>query len=891
VDDVAHWIAERPTPLLWVAGPDGPDRTAAIDAVMHADADAAVLQLSTFQPDDAFTRMAGAGERLTTARLFRLAAERNILVLDGCDSIQQPAGQRAGDIVDARFRQLLLAAAGRALARAAIVVTSRMAPPRLLADRSLTVVDRGAVSAVAPDLFPDIDAAIDEYWNALGNFARLHAEGRDHAGAHWCRRLNDGLAPDEISPRLRSSNGAFAVLNDWSQYAVSCGDAVTSAMAAASAYALLPETSPPSDSAVLAAHLAQAHFQAGDLRLAMEWCQRTWDHARAGLQKTEGVAVREAMDAYDWSSNTLAGVYFRVGNAYELRRLIDDLAAIHRRARESVAEFDASSVVSLGGPTGPVTAEQLIEGRLSARLALVEGRFADVGPLAAAVGPRNVAGRELQTLLLRAELSANRDEQADVLLRSLRDDAEDRDDADAECELAVLGLPRIADPGERLASAQVYLLRAEACGLGLRWRDLQAVRAGALTELGRGDAARVAAEAALDRSELPQRKSPPTADARRAPPTSRGGAAAREEMHAAALRVVEAYEQDGTPFALYFRKFDFEVLHGPFELGPKLTENALRDSLPAGIEVITIQEPGSMTYDLESTRFRREAPALALDHERWAGVAGALITRADLIVSEPLMLSAGVRLELQMIYDAQRWDRTVLLLPPLRGYLETIDSDGLVQMFPRCLWADALHTEPLAQSPVIADLLARIRAIAAAPIETRRALKPRSRRDAAYPIDLMPLAEHLEREVRLASVFDRGDETTRYYAFWRLFRASAIRGLRFQEGDTSASNRRSLAHAYLEMSKVMLDHTAEGDKVLLQGDPADARKLVQSAFGLIEPLGDHDLAARALRGEAETRWEELLELQQIVERHPDRFEIRPRYGPLTLAKGQRGKSS
>jgi hypothetical protein len=46
-----------------------------------------------------------------------------------------------------------------------------------------------------------------------------------------------------------------------------------------------------------------------------------------------------------------------------------------------------------------------------------------------------------------------------------------------------------------------------------------------------------------------------------------------------------------------------------------------------------------------------------------------------------------------------------------------------------------------------------------------------------------------------------------------------------------------------------------------------------------------------LRGEAETRWEELLELQQIVERHPDRFEIRPRYGPLTLAKGQRGKSS
>src|SRR6185295_10703023 len=148
VDEVTHWIAERPTTLLWVAGPDGSDRTAAIDAVKHADA--AVLQLSTFEPDDAFTRIAGANERLTTARLFRLAAERKILVLDGLDSIQQPAGQRAGDIVDARFRQLLLAAADRALADAAIVVTSRMAPPSLLADRSLTLINRGAVSAVAP---------------------------------------------------------------------------------------------------------------------------------------------------------------------------------------------------------------------------------------------------------------------------------------------------------------------------------------------------------------------------------------------------------------------------------------------------------------------------------------------------------------------------------------------------------------------------------------------------------------------------------------------------------------------------------------------------------------------------------------------------------------------
>jgi hypothetical protein len=494
-------------------------------------------------------------------------------------------------------------------------------------------------------------------------------------------------------------------------------------------------------------------------------------------------------------------------------------------------------------------------------------------------------------LLLRAEMSANRHEQVDVLFRSLRENAEDRDDCDAECELAVLALSRIADPHERLDFARIYLSRAEACGLGLHWRDLQAGRAAALAELGRGDDARVAAAADLDRSELAQRKSPPKADTRRASPTSAQGAAAREDMHAAAVRVVEAYEQDGTPFVLYFRKFDFEVLHGPFELGPKLTENALRDALPAEIEVVTIQEPGSMTYDLQTSRLRREAPALLLDDDRWSDAAKTLIARADLIISEALMLSEGVRLELQMIYDAQRWDRAVLVLPPLRSYLETIDSDGLIQMFPRCVWADALHTRPLAESLAIADLLGRIRAIAAAPVETRRALKPPSARDAAYPIDLMPLAEHLEREVQLASVFNQDDESTRYYAFWRLFRASAIRGLRFQQGDTSASNRRSLARCYLEMSKVMLDHTTEGDTFILHGDPADAQKLVQSAFRLVEEIGDNDFFAQALRGEAAAWWEELLKIEQAVVRNPDRFEIRPRYGPLVLAKGKTDKNS
>ena len=51
----------------------------------------------------------------------------------------------------------------------------------------------------------------------------------------------------------------------------------------------------------------------------------------------------------------------------------------------------------------------------------------------------------------------------------------------------------------------------------------------------------------------------------------------------------------------------------------------------------------------------------------------------------------------------------------LRVRYETIDNDNLIQMFPRCIWADSLHDKPLVGSPVIADLLERVRAIAALP--------------------------------------------------------------------------------------------------------------------------------------------------------------------------------
>lgn len=1030
MEEVKRWLQERSTPLLWVSGPVGCGKTTSVESEVLDLADKAVLRLSAFSPDDAMVEVGiGAkGEQFTTTVLLRFAMHRHVVILDGLDALQQTVGQQAGDIIDSRFAQLLLLVCGQARSSTSIIVTSRLGPPRLLPEASITVVNllgtsdvrlpslpaegsierrvlefaaltryaidsaaiqrmsgieehvtlqalsgltegcivrrvNGAVYQVPDwirssilrdatrttavrdaavgalrqtetdpklllDLLVDdgnIADAVTVYWNLLGNFARLHYEGRDHFGAQLCRRLNDGLGPDEVSPNLSNSEGAWAVMNDWSQFARCCGDARTSALAAVAAYQVLPNDRPQWDAARLAAHAATGHLMAGNLSTAMKWCEYSWDHAREGMRNTEGIAVREVIEAYDESANTIAQIYLHLNNPPEIKRLIDDLGAIHQQGRQMIAEFNASSIIPLEGPSGEVTPEELIDGRLAAMLALAEGRFAEVGPLAESDAETPV-GEELRTLLLRAEVSARRDEQADALLVLLRASAEGRDNCAAECELAVLAQMRLGSPDERLTLAVAYLPRAEACGLGMHWRDLQLVRSRALEDLGRRDEACSAAEEALfgtarmagaysnedwtivreavgllqsvgrkvpdqvlvdlGRSATPKRRSPPKAVERRAAPSSEGGAAARESMHTAALRVVARYENEGMPFVLYFRKFGIEVLHGPAELGRKLTENALRDALPAEVEVITIQDQRSQTYDLGSSRLRREAPALLLADEHWAEVARMLIPRADLIVSEPLMLSKGVRVELQMIYDACRWDRTVLVLPPQHSYLRMIDNDSLIQMFPRCVWADALHYESLTSSPLVADLLERIHAIARLPVETRRTFSELSARDKAYPVDLLAVAQHLETEAELGSVvFNQEDQARRYYAFWQMFRASAIRGVKYKQGDRSASNRCKLAHSYIEMSNIMLDHSKEGDRFILHGDPTEAKMLVQSAYELLLEADD-DLSVRALRAQAEDQWETLLKVEQAMKEDPMRWGTRLLYGPLVLNKSQ-----
>jgi hypothetical protein len=196
-----------------------------------------------------------------------------------------------------------------------------------------------------------------------------------------------------------------------------------------------------------------------------------------------------------------------------------------------------------------------------------------------------------------------------------------------------------------------------------------------------------------------------------------------------------------------------------------------------------------------------------------------------------------------------------------------------------------LHRESLVASPVITDLLERVRAIAQLPAEARRTLRDPRARDEAFPVDLGHVAEFLENQAQLGSAFGGDDARTRYYAFWQMFRAAAIRGMQYQRGDRSVTTRCRLAHSYLEMAKIMLDHSTEGDKFILQGNPSEAQLLVRSAYGLLQDIKD-DVWAEALCLQAEDQDEELLRLEQVLKDNPGRFEVRARYGPLIKKKSE-----
>ena len=314
----------------------------------------------------------------------------------------------------------------------------------------------------------------------------------------------------------------------------------------------------------------------------------------------------------------------------------------------------------------------------------------------------------------------------------------------------------------------------------------------------------------------------------------------REELDAAARRVVADHLEHGTPYVLYLRHYGFDVLHGPDDASRQLTENYLLDNLGRGVNLLTVQEhDAALGYGTASSAFARRAPAFFFDDSEWLSATSRLIVHADLVFSECLFLSGGVRAELDFAYRNGAYDRTVLVVPPPSSIVETVDDDELVQMFPRVVYASQSLTRELLDSFAVRDLLDRIRAIAGLGKRERRRLVDPAERRRRYPVTWDGVASGYMATAALEELGPGGQtESGWHHAFWSYFRAGAIHGLRLQTGQADLQSvGPALVECYLKMGQLMLRGEERDGRIVLHGDLTFARQCAQSAQSLVDRAG------------------------------------------------------
>lgn len=777
----------------------------------------------------------------------------------------------------------------------------------------------------------DINAAAHWYWQTIGNFSKLNPLHENQTGLRLCRALVDVMTSDNIVADAR-----MAIINDLGQFAVALGDAHT-AVEAANAACEVGRAAATMSQAMLARHQAEALVLHGNLNAAL---RAAWNAQRFFLKQLrahEGLPTHELMSECDAAHAVEIACLLRMEGVAGVTRALERLARWHNQARTLLARVNTSSQIASVGPTRPLDPQSLLNGYPSALIAHLEGRKNEALELALRWGglecPDSIPAIDRATLKVRTLLALGKNNEAEKLISALSDAG---DDAALSARAAVLhGEAKLARrrPGELLGRNDEALTKALTNGLHLEAIDLLLLRARAframhrireaketlravldghqaaprmladfpalagaqttqtagyqlasrqaialLKHLGqRVDAAIVEAAQASPRDEAPAAPRP----LRRphAPAKARGDQKRRQQLHEQAVDVIRQYEKDGAPFVLYFRTFTVHASHGPMEYGARLTENVLADALPPGVNIITIQDhhPRSINYDGADTSFDRVAPALLLDDRHWEDMATRLIANADLIVSESLMLSPGVKLELERIYALSRWDRTVLLLPPPRSGLGLIDNDPIIQMFVRCVWANELHTGAINEHLVMKDLLQRIGTIGALPVGERRKLRDPIARTKAFPIDMRLLAKQMAMRAALRSQFvdDDASGDLRWEVFWYLFRAASILGWLYANGKADHSDEANLADHMRAMSELMLHARQENGRLLFDGDLQFAEDSAETAYALLARANIPELVEIGAR-----QLEQVRKVRAAVAAQPERFALQPRFGPF-----------
>ena len=694
---------------------------------------------------------------------------------------------------------------------------------------------------------------------------------------------------------------------------------------------------PPWIRAQLGGRLSIGLCERGRLRDAARFAEIAWEHAIDGQRRTQGLVTAEAIAGYQGAAAARFAVHPLTSGALGLAHSLDDMVAVYRRSHDKTDEFNRHSLVPVSNPAGDVRPEDVQAGEPSAKLALLQGRPGDAVAILdrafdkIAEEHRGTRGYlSLQVLRLESAALCDAPWHDGDKLAALQAVADSQDVRWLVCGLAriraLLDL-RAGRPRDALVHLEAALPTASSWALGRCWLELMTERVALLRVLGRLAEARVAARllltgeaadrghwwvdvapvpaglheghraailegcrvfagaeaeiegltqarALLDRvvtrTTIPKRRDW-NADPDR-PHT-------RQEMHAQALEVLRERESEGIPFVLYLTSFDFHVHHTASPFGPELLENALLDALPDGVNIVRIQEQGALdAYGSTAISMRRRAPALLLGDEIWQSVAEALIATADLIVSECPRLGEGVRFELERAYRLGRWDRTVLVLPPLRSYLEPVDNNPVIHLFPLCVWADELHRQSFFELPTTRPMLERLHALADLPSEEARALITPQARAAFMPLDLEAIAAELTRRAQLALAFEAEDDATRYYAFWNIFRAAALRAMLFVQGQATDEVMYGLASNQLDMSTAMLDHAEEGGRITFKGDLENGEQMAISARTLFEMCDD--FIAAAMAEAAQRRIDEYRSVRAAIAKAPEHFRIAPIYGPF-----------
>jgi hypothetical protein len=360
----------------------------------------------------------------------------------------------------------------------------------------------------------------------------------------------------------------------------------------------------------------------------------------------------------------------------------------------------------------------------------------------------------------------------------------------------------------------------------------------------------------------------------------------REQLHTAALRVIDQFTTDGVPYVLYLRKFDFHVLHGPDDAHRELLENYLLDKVTKlGANLVSIQEPGDAvaSYVEADVALARRAPALSLGDELWNEYAQALIADADLIVSECLSLSPGVRSELEFAFHGDAIDRIALVLPPPGSYFAPIDDEPAVQRVPRAIYASELSNTAFFNSFIVSDLLERLKRIAALPVAQRRALaRDRGRKLREYPVTWDGVAAGYNASAVVQELADEAhgetDESWWLRFWWHFRRVATLTWQVFRAGLPENEAAASLVDSYLKMAHLQLRSGArEEGKQVIRGDLGFAEQCAQSAAALVQRnrLTAFQPLVKGLR-------ENLAEVQSALAAHPGQIVVRPRTKPILV---------